>query len=333
MHEREIDMIYYYINIDIDYQNFLTKDLQNFKNVKYIKSINACFTGVTKALFKIHFSHRINSIFNLPGKSFWNKYYIQNKSQKPCRFIFNGDYYYLKEFGLFDYLKQRYPQSALIMNFYNPISYYTKQDPNFDLEYFIKNFDLLLTYNEVDVEWYGLTLARQIIPCFQKFEENKKEKKDVFFVGRNKGRLEDIISVYEICTNAGLKCDFHITDVPINCQKYAKFISYNRTLSYEKVLEHVANSHCVLNIIQDGASGITLRDIEAIGLGKMIITNNKSIEKMACYDPEMVIWIDELRNKVNDLKKTKKDFWKNKSQYSWGEWLNFIETELLHNKK
>lgn len=45
-------------------------------------------------------------------------------------------------------------------------------------------------------------------------DNNDIPESDVYFVGKAKDRLSEIISFFEKCDAAGLKCDFHIVGVP-----------------------------------------------------------------------------------------------------------------------
>ena len=74
-----------------------------------------------------------------------------------------------------------------------------------------------LVYSEVHVE-----------------DDNDIPESDVYFVGKAKDRLSEIISFFEKCDAAGLKCDFHLVDVLINENLLNG--SYNGT--YDPVKSH-----------------------------------------------------------------------------------------------
>ena len=63
-------------------------------------------------------------------------------------------------------------------------------------------------------------------------------------------RYNQIIQVFEKCRKASLKCDFHLVDVPLKLQKYANEIEYNKFMNFEEIIEHVIQSHTVLEILQ-----------------------------------------------------------------------------------
>lgn len=105
-------------------------------------------------------------------------------------------------------------------------------------------------------------------------DKNKKNS-DIFFVGEAKDRLRKLLDIYEIFTSNGLVCDFYITGVPNNLQKYSDKIHYNIRLSYEEVLQHIHRACGILEITQYGTCGLTMRFFESLIYDKVFFTDNK----------------------------------------------------------
>ena len=59
-------------------------------------------------------------------------------------------------------------------------------------------------------------------------------------------------------------------------------------INYSQNLENVRNSKCVLDIVQRGQSGLTLRPIEALLNSKKLITDNVAVERYDFYDPRNI---------------------------------------------
>lgn len=74
-------------------------------------------------------------------------------------------------------------------------------------------------------------------------------------------------------------------------------------MDYKSVLSHIKQTKCIVNLIQKGSSGITMRDYEAIGNGKLMITNNELISKTELYDEKQIIWINELETQIDRIRK------------------------------
>lgn len=117
----------------------------------------------------------------------------------------------------------------------------------------------------------------------------------VFFVGQLKNRGPVLADVEKMLTRAGIECDFHLciyegekqkTAVPENLKPYF----HDSMLAYDDVLKRTAQSAAVLDITQNGQSGITLRSLEALFYGRKLITDNPHIKQQDFYRPANV-WI------------------------------------------
>jgi len=113
---------------------------------------------------------------------------------------------------------------------------------------------------------------------------------DVFFSGRDKGRMDAITNVVEEFEKLGLSCFIHI--VPDNNAKKVARISYEQTLDY------IAQSKAILDFIQEGQMGLTVRTMESLFLNRKLITNNKNIIHEDFYSPEniFILGVDELKD-------------------------------------
>ncbi len=67
----------------------------------------------------------------------------------------------------------------------------------------------------------------------------------------------------------------------------------SQPVSYEDVIDNVRHSRCVLDIVQEGQSGITLRPMEAMMNDKKLITNNLYIKEYDFYNPKNIFILQE----------------------------------------
>lgn len=111
---------------------------------------------------------------------------------------------------------------------------------------------------------------------------------DVYFLGKGKNRLTEIIDAYERFTQNGLKCDFNLVGVPGKQQVYKDDIHYIKSMPYRENLSRASRSKCLLEILQKNAKGYTPRMWEAILLGKKIMTNNPTVRYSPFYDERYV---------------------------------------------
>ena len=144
-----------------------------------------------------------------------------------------------------------------------------------------RDFDYLFTFDKKQSEQYNIHYLLE--PCTYKpmHELNTVPIYDVTYVGRIKNdikRYNQIIQVFEKCRKASLKCDFHLVDVPLKLQKYANEIEYNKFMNFEEIIEHVVQSHTVLEILQKDEYSPTTRYTEACIYGRNLITNCEGIK-------------------------------------------------------
>ena len=59
-------------------------------------------------------------------------------------------------------------------------------------------------------------------------------------------------------------------------------------MPYEENLKRINKTRCMLEIMQKGGHGYTLRYCEAIAQGKCLITNNPEIANAPFYSPERI---------------------------------------------
>ncbi|MDZ4197079.1 MAG: hypothetical protein U1C51_07570, partial [Candidatus Izemoplasmatales bacterium] len=120
---------------------------------------------------------------------------------------------------------------------------------------------------------------------------------DLFFVGKAKDRLDEIISVYDRAVEHNIKCLFYLFDVDENDVKYREGVHYNVWLDYTQILNLVSKSKCLLEVAQKGTSGFTLRSLEAITYNKLLLTSNDFIKTLKYYNTDYI----QIYNDVNDI--------------------------------
>lgn len=125
---------------------------------------------------------------------------------------------------------------------------------------------------------YGETLYDPNIP--QNYNDIDINK-DIFFIGTEKGRGAIIRDVEKRLSSYGLYVDIRIADN----KKYLYNHKYCKYLDYSENCKEVASTRMLLEIVQEGQSGLTLRTMEALYFGKKLITNNKYIKRSILYRP------------------------------------------------
>lgn len=147
------------------------------------------------------------------------------------------------------------------------------------------------TFAKVDSEKYGFRYGGTFYnPHLLKLtgKGNRESKQtDVLFVGTDKGRKIYVNELENILTNEGIKCDFRIVDN----FKSLFYTGYSREVSYLDLCKLICNSKVILDVVQEGQYGLTLRIMEAILFGKKVITTNKYLAKDEDFSSNENIYI------------------------------------------
>ena len=153
---------------------------------------------------------------------------------------------------------------------------------------------------------------------------NERLLYDVFFIGQDKGRLQELLHLKDILENFALKIYFHI----IADEKffYDRKI-FRERISYSEVLRNIKESKAILEFVQEKQSGLTLRSMEALFFNKKLITTNNSIKDYDLYCKENIFILghDDINSIQHFLNSPCKTLDKSLiSKYDFNQWLQRI---------
>lgn len=238
-----------------------------------------------------HTSYSINSKCNLPLKWLWYPIYLK-KIPTPLEkviiiFIEGCRLAYDLQFHL--WLKKRYLGCKLLYYSLNPV---LKVDDR--IKFIVSNFDYVVSFDRADCLKYGWiyypgVYCKREEVCRKLHKTRNVIDSDVFFIGRNKNRLKEIKLIYRKLKEVGLNPHFIVTSVS-ESEIDDSGIVYNQPLSYEEVLDYVRRTKFLLEIVQKGQTGSTLRTFEAITYSKILITNNHSLVSSPLWDENMLLY-------------------------------------------
>ena len=205
--------------------------------------------------------------------------------QRPLCFLFFACQRELLENGVVAYMRKKYPDAKFVC-YYQDLAALPHM---YNVDEVRSLFDLMLSFDLNDCTQYGLTYYPLVYSSVPKAElQSDLPESDVYFAGKAKNRLPEILSVYKKLRDAGLKCDFHIAEVAPHDQKYRGEIDYSEYVPYRENLKHVYKTKCLLEIMQQRGSGYTLRVCEAIALGRKLLSNNQNLITAPFYRPEHI---------------------------------------------
>lgn len=126
-------------------------------------------------------------------------------------------------------------------------------------------------------------------------------KSDIYFVGGIKGgRGAKIQALARSLVEQGVVIDFNVMltgKSKIEAHRDVTGLHYytaKQWIPYQQVLSSVACTNVILDIVQEGQNGPSLRYFEAVVLNKRLLTTNPTIKVLPYYDPRYMKVIDDL---------------------------------------
>ena len=276
---------FYVVDSGSEANQHMFSDVKKMPNALQTSNVVSISNPVLRLLNKLHLSTKINKIIDLPGKGIWDWAYIfdQNGLDENIIYWIIITNWSICRFGRSYLEKISHKKNVrLVLIYLDPVSaipaFYRKRISGLQ-------FSLIYSFDVKDCKKYGWIYTNEL---YSKNELLLKDKPshDVYFIGLDKGRAKELKQIYDYFCDAGLICDFNII-----AEKSTPHISadgfniHSRRLSYKEVLAGINDSKCILEIVQNGQSGMTMRPYEAIFYNKRLLTNNRCLEEMPFYDP------------------------------------------------
>lgn len=159
----------------------------------------------------------------------------------------------------------------------------------------------ICTFDEGDARDYGFEYVNQV---YRMPDDNLRSvvtetSSDVFFVGKDKKRSKVLAELVSELNRQNIKLDFCILR-----DKYTKVLSVlqpyytDELVRYADYRAKAMRSKCMLEILQNGQTGMTLRTIEALFFNKKLITNNAEIRNSPIYHPNNIYILDGTENRT-----------------------------------
>lgn len=286
-----------------------TKEFHAMKAQERGINVEQVFRNVPKILKAIR---RVHIELDLPFISFW----ISEWKEK----ILDYDVVIIHASKLTPpvvrFIRKKEPNIRIIIWYWNPV------DKCVDINKFKKYDCELWTFDEMDHEKYALNYNTQyyfndvILP-------NTDDNIDVFFVGGDKGRIANLVSLKEKLDNQNISNYFHITSTGKENINYKNY--YSSRISYDEILKYIASCKVIVDYVAEKQTGLTLRPLEAMFFKKKLITNDKSIENKDFYrkDNIFIIGKDEFKDLKAFIEAPYREIPEDVvSRYDFSEWIN-----------
>lgn len=198
-----------------------------------------------------------------------------------------------------NYFKKRYPEIKLVFLLTNIIGSYPESAINGRVPLFASLFDAIITYDADDAAQNGLLYYEGMYspPTFLSESEKAADPQyDLYFCGLDKGRLQHLLDIYDLCASKGLACRFDI--VYPEAESPRDGISYHAShIPYEEMILRSCSARALLELLSSPSRrGTTLRPYEAYALHKKIVTNNQSIKEKEWYNKSQIKILEHIED-------------------------------------
>ena len=287
------------------------KDLENIENIDLLKGHIKFKSKFQEKIYLKHFTKK----YKLPFRRLWNRKFYKTKFNKKDNLIFVLSYVdeNLIKYDSIKYLKKKYKNSKFIL-FLSDLVIHRRLNTDFNE---VKElFDKVISFDYEDCKNYSL-FNYPLVYSAPKELKSIEEDIDVYFCGKAKDRLNIIMDTFYKLKENGINCLFMISGVPLKERVEQEGLVYlDKFMSYEQNLEYIKRSKCLLEIMQEGGTGYTLRTCEVVAYNKKMITNNIILKDAEFYDENMISIFNNIEDIDIDFIKKEKGEYKDRYYFS-----------------
>lgn len=212
---------------------------------------------------------------------------------------------------LIEYIQERNSTARIIVHFESLIGEANRKDPRRYKG--LRNLEFC-TFDKGDSEQWGIRYVpfyydpayydpqSLSIDAWKKAMQGTEPIRDVFFIGSAFDRAERLVKLHHAFEEQGIEDKMVIVKNPHHrySKKLEKYLT-NQRMTYSEVVQDIVRSRCVLEVLQGGQQGMSLRPMEAAFFGKKLITDNKNAVQYDFYGPDKVFIIGV--DSMSDLKR------------------------------
>lgn len=293
---------FYIVGTGSDYIRIMWNDILQEKNVFYVESpveADFPFKKIYRLVETKQYSYKINRRINVPGKNCWRRYYTVNQFRFEKNYnniiIFTDAMRVLTDKKNWHELKDKNNLTYCLLLLNSCRNDFNADDAEVKKILDFLGADLTVTFDKRDAEKYGISFFPSLYSGID--SGDIPQKYDFYFVGQQKNRLKEIISVFDVLTGLGYKCFFRITGVRQGDMVKKEGLVFNEHIDYTQVVQELLASKAIVDINIAGQRGLSLRYFEAIQYNKLLLTNNDSVRETPFYHAKYMFCY----NSVNEL--------------------------------
>lgn len=249
-----------------------------------VYSNNRFANRLIKKLIRESGTHKILEPVADHFRHYWNRLRKYGRGMPVCMILFDS-FKLSKDESFLRSLRRRFRNSKLVLLLFNPISQEEAEQISEKKMYdHVYSFDFE-NCEKYDYKHFMMYSGEQMNPC-------EPCMQDLFFIGKSKGRESELGKIHKLALENGMIPYIHIIVEEKGVRVDSDGLKIdNKRERYSAVLEHIRNSRCILDIVQEGQRGFDLRVFEAVAYNKLLITNNPRIRSMPFYDSRYMQYI------------------------------------------
>lgn len=183
-----------------------------------------------------------------------------------------------------EWIHKKHPSVRIILSYENRADKTIRPDT-------VPSYVEKWSYDRDDCELFSMRWSAPAYFLEYRRKPNDNPKYDILYVGRDKGRAERLLFLEDTFIKKGLKTYFHICADRQFLEFKKNF--YKKVLAYDEYLDLLMDSKAVLNIVSEGQTSVTQREMEAAFDGIKCITNNRGIKDFELYDKSIYFILGE----------------------------------------
>jgi hypothetical protein len=327
-----MDNLYNYVIVGkvLDLYEYTLADLKECEYVLFDES----FSEPKLKYFwdRAYWSQKVNHVVKMPFKKRWVARKAQRiadmvpkfKEQKELCIVLFSVCVPWEEYGFSAYLKKLCPKCKIVYYFNDLIDISTSRKQFVSQK--PQSVDGFYTYDKVEAQKYGIDFYPSPCSRMDKLVDKEEIIYDICFVGMAKNRWKDIYKAYHILTEKGFHCLFCVIDLPKNAEKIDG-IRYCKRIPYLEYLKMIRQSKVILDIIQKGSHGNSMRIFEAILFDKYLLSNNPYLMDDDLYNDQFM----KVYSDIESVDKTVLDIsvkYENKDELSPFLFLERLEKDM-----
>lgn len=162
-------------------------------------------------------------------------------------------------------------------------------------------FDLVYSYDANNAKDYHLIPWRTFYSQNEYYKNIPVQSQLYFCCGVTGPRIPLLRECLEQCRKNKIHCtmDLICNEPAEELRQYvpmANLLPAGHELNYASVLQRELSASCLLEIVQPGRTGLTLRPYEAVAYNRKLLTNCKSILDFPYYNPTYMQYFENIEN-------------------------------------